>query len=149
MKRFHFELEKVLSLRTGKEKEARLELGRAIGVLTETEAKIRCVAEERSAASAKRFARGHGAAEIRSYDLYILRLERTKDALLEEAAKAGLAVEEARAAYLEASRERKVLDKLKERRKLEHRRAAFAEETKMLDDVSGGRTARSLIASGL
>jgi flagellar FliJ protein len=149
LRRFHFELEKVLSLRTGKEKEARLELGRTIGVLTETEAKICRVAEEQSAASVKRFAQGHGAAEIRSYDLYILRLEQTKDALLEEAAKAELAVEKARASYLEASRERKVLEKLKERRKKEHRRAAFAEETMMLDDVSGGRTARSLIASAM
>ena len=46
--------------------------------------------------------------------------------------------------YLAASRDRKVLDKLKERRADAHRRLELVEETKMLDDISGGTAARSI-----
>lgn len=149
MKRFRFNLEKILSLRANREHETELELGRAAGALSALENDLHGVAEAKHGAAALRFAQGRGMNEILSYELYIRRLDQTRDRLLERAAQAELAVEEARAAYLEASRDRKILDKLKERRKKEYRRVAFAEETKMLDDVSGGRTARSLIASGL
>jgi flagellar FliJ protein len=58
-------------------------------------------------------------------------------------------VAEARERYLEASRERKVLDKVKERRYAEYRKAALAEEVKVLDDISGGAPARAAVSGGL
>ncbi|MDR0403263.1 MAG: flagellar export protein FliJ [Treponema sp.] len=148
MRRFHFKLEKILALRLNREHETELELGRAIGALTELENRIKALAEERAAAAASRFGKTRGAAEILSYDNYILRLDRTKDALVGAAAKAELAVEEARAVYIEASRDRKVLDKLKERRQKEYRRSMLAEEVKTLDDISGGRAARQALNLG-
>jgi flagellar FliJ protein len=45
-------------------------------------------------------------------------------------------VEAARQAFLEASRERKVLDKLKEKRRREYRDVMLAEETRTLDDLA-------------
>jgi flagellar FliJ protein len=141
VKRFHFKLEKVLSLREDREREAKNELGKAIGILTEIEGRIASLAEEKSKAFAVRFAPSHGAAEIRDWDLYITRLDKTRDVLLEEAAKAELAVEEARAAYLEASRDRKVLDKLRERREAGYHKELAAEEIMAVDDLSGRRAA--------
>jgi flagellar FliJ protein len=60
--------------------------------------------------------------------------------------KAELKVEAARTVYLEASRDRKVFDKLKEKRGAEYRKEMFAGETKVLDDISGGVRARAGIS---
>jgi flagellar FliJ protein len=146
MKRFRFSLEKILDLRKHRERETEIELGRAIGELTEIENKIKALAVDRTKAAKERFSPNHGAIEIQSYELYIMRLDQTKDRLLEEAAKADLKVEAARTVYLEASRDRKVFDKLKEKRGAEYRKEMFAEETKVLDDISGGVRARAGIS---
>ncbi|MDR3193073.1 MAG: flagellar export protein FliJ, partial [Treponema sp.] len=120
MKRFNFSLEKVLELRRYREQETELELGRATGELVVIEQRIRELAEARSLAAAGRFSPGNSAVDIRNYELYILRLDKTKEELLEAAAKAAQKVEEARRIYLEASRDRKVMDKLKEKRAAEY-----------------------------
>jgi flagellar FliJ protein len=145
MRRFHFDLEKVLELRKYREQETEIELGRAIGVLTEIEQKIEANARDRRRAGEERFT--SGAAEILAFDLYIRRLDKIRDGLLKDAAMAELKVSEARDAYLEASRDRKVLDKVKERRAKEYRKLMLTEETNVLDDISGGVPAR-LGASG-
>jgi flagellar FliJ protein len=145
LKRFHFELEKILALRLNRERETELELGKAIGALAELENKIKRLAEEKIIAASGRFNKAHGVTEILAYDNYILRLDKTKDALVEAAAKAELAVEAARAAYIEASKDRKVFDKLKERRRREYNAFVLAEEVKTLDDISGGSAARKAL----
>ena len=131
MKRFSFSLEKVLSLRKFREQETKIELGKAIGELSEIENNINNVAQERFRAGD--LFSGNGAI-VRSYLLYVSRLDLKKEELLTEAAKAELKVEGARAVFIEASRERKVLDKLKEKRSGEYRKFTLAEETKSLDD---------------
>jgi flagellar FliJ protein len=141
LRAFRFSLEKVLDLRKFREGEREIELGRAIGALTTIEHQITALAAERLRAAEARVFHG-GGAEIFSLDLYIQRLDQTRDKLFEAAAQAELRVEEARAAYLEASRDRKILDKLKEKREGEYRKALFAGEIKTLDDISGGAAAR-------
>ena len=136
MKPFAFSLEKVLKLRKYREDEAKIELGRAVGVLAELESNIRATAEERVRAAAAQFSPGNGAVEIQQYMVYLLRLDNTKERLLKEAAMAELKIEEARNVFLEASRERKVLDKLKEKRKKEYKKLVIAGETKNLDDIA-------------
>jgi len=81
---------------------------------------------------------------MRNYDLYILRLDQTKEALLAAAARAELEVEKARLIFLEASRERKIMSKLKERQEKEYRRTMRLEEIKVIDDLSGGVSARKI-----
>jgi flagellar FliJ protein len=142
MRAFRFSLEKVLELRAYREQEAEIELGRAIGDLSRIENRIKAVAENRHRAAAERFSPGNDAMQILSYENYISRLDQERDKLLEDAAQAELVVEEKRNRYLEASRERKVLDKLREKREKEYRKKMFAEETKELDDISGGKEAR-------
>ena len=134
MKAFSFSLEKVLKLRKFYEDEAKIELGRAVGILAEIESKILATITERARAAAAQFSSGNGAAEIQQYMYYLVRLDNTRDRLLREAALAELKVEEARNAFNEASMERKVLDKLKEKKYKEYRKTMFAEEAKMLDD---------------
>jgi flagellar FliJ protein len=145
---FHFSLEKVLELKAYREQETEIELGRAIGDLSRIENNIKTVAEDRHRAAAERFSPNNNALQILNYDNYIIRLDQKRDALLEEAARAELVVEEKRNRYLEASRERKVLDKLREKREKEYRKKMFAEETKALDDISGGVLARRQMSGG-
>jgi len=131
MKRFSFNLEKVLELRTFREDEARAALSSAAGVMAVLENSLKSLAAERSRAAAERLS----ASDIFQYDLYLRRLDADKERILAEAAQAALKVEAAKAAWIEASREKKVLDKLKEKRLADYRRLVFAEETKNLDDL--------------
>ena len=135
MKKFSFNLEKVLTLRKYSEDEAKVELGRAIGILAELEFRLRYLAQERFRAASEQFSPGNTAAEIQQYTFYLLRLDNTKEQLLKEAAMAEIAVEKARAVFLECSRERKVLDKIREKRQKEHRKFILKEEVKTLDDI--------------
>jgi flagellar FliJ protein len=148
MKRFRFGLEKALQLRQHREEEAKNELGKAISALNAIENEIKINGEKRSDAVRERFNgintspdTNAGILSIQAWDNYILRLERETEFLAEQAAQAELVVEEKRNLYLEASRELKVMEKLKEKRQKEHRKEMFATETKELDDMYklGGR----------
>jgi flagellar FliJ protein len=145
VKRFTFDLEKVLELRAHREREAELALGKAVGALSRIERQIQTIAEQRVSAAAERFAPGNTTALIKQYDCYMLRLDTAKNALLEDAAKAALQVEEARKVYTGASRERKVIEKVKENREREYRKQFLAEEGKALDDLAGGAGVRRSI----
>ncbi len=137
MKKFSFSLEKVMKLRKYREEEAKVELGRAVGALTEIENNIQMTAVARSSAAKQRFS-GLAAADncpIPVWDNYINRLDQQTQQLLEEAAKAELIVEAKREDYLAASRELKVLEKLKEKREKEYRKESFDAETRELDDI--------------
>jgi flagellar FliJ protein len=70
-----------------------------------------------------------------AWDLYIRRLDQTAEKLAKDAALAEIEVNEKRDAYIEASRDRKVLDKLKEKKLKEYRTGVFDEESKELDDI--------------
>lgn len=148
MKRFSFDLEKLLELRSYHEQEAEIVLGRAMGEAASIQQRIMQIAQERSLAAAERFMAGRSIHEIRSTELYIRRLDNTKDALLEAAAKAELKVAQAREAFIEASREKKVLDKLREKRLKEYKKQAALEETKAMDDIYSSTRIRRAIQDG-
>jgi flagellar FliJ protein len=145
MRSFRFDLEKILKLRLNREQETEIELGKTIGALSALELRIKNVAVEKVLAAKNRFAQNSSANEMRSYEFYILRLDQTKEALLGAAAKAELEVEKARVVYIEASRDRKIIDKLKERRQKEYHKAMLLDEVNMMDDISGGTAARKAL----
>jgi flagellar FliJ protein len=134
VKRFHFALQRVLQLREQAEQEAKIALGRAVGELTLIEQRIASVAEERLRAAGERFAPGNTFADIQNYENYITRLDQTRHRLLIDAARAELVVAEKRDAFTEASRERKVLDKLRERRHREYKQYVQGEDYKEADE---------------
>ncbi|MDR2798358.1 MAG: flagellar export protein FliJ [Treponema sp.] len=139
MKRFHFGLQKVLVLREYREQETKLELGRAIGALTQIEQRIQDLAAERIRIGHEQCSTGRGTAEIVAFDRYVQRLESAKNRLLEDAAQAKRKVEEDREVYLAASRDRKIIDKIREHQEEEYRQFQLGEETKMLDEVGSSR----------
>ncbi|MDR1031150.1 MAG: flagellar export protein FliJ [Treponema sp.] len=144
MRRFQFGLQKVLVLREYREQESEIELGRAVGALTQIEHRIADIAAERVRVGLEQCGTGRGTAEIVAFDRYVQRLENTKKRLIEDAAQAERKVEEAREVYLAASRERKILDKVREHRAAEYRHVQLAEETKVLDEVGSSRLQRML-----
>jgi len=148
MKRFRFNLDKLLELRLYYEREAELALAKAMGELQSIQERLQRLAEERAEAAAERFRPGRSVAQIQATDLYILRLDKTKEALLEAAARAEMVVAEKRQAFIEASRDRKVLDKLKEKRMKEYRYQLSLEEIKTVDDISNGTRARKNTVDG-
>ncbi|MDR2135744.1 MAG: flagellar export protein FliJ, partial [Treponema sp.] len=141
--RFQFSLEKVLELRKHREREAEIALGRAVGELTALENRLKELALLRRGAWDDCRSEGGAAENLADYDrareFYIRRLDQTKEELLQEAAEAQARVEEARGVFLEASRERKILDKLREKQAGAYRKAVFAAEVKTLDDTAGSR----------
>jgi len=139
VKRFRFKLEKALEFRAHREQEAKTELGKAVGSLTLIEQRIRAVAEDRSQAASQRFSPENRIHDMRQYDLYILRLDALKDKLLSAAVQAEQKVDEARELYLGASRDRKVLDKVKERKAGEYRKTRSLDEIKAQDDLPNKR----------
>ena len=148
MKRFKFNLEKALKLREYHEKEMKIDLGRAIGALTQIEHAIKAATEERSAAAADRFSAGFSVSDMLTFDYYIQRLDAAKAQLTLEEEKAAARVEDARGVYLEASRDRKVLLNVKERREKEYHKDMLAEETKVLDDIASSSKFRRQIRAG-
>ena len=145
MKPFTFSLEKVLKLRKYYEDEAKIELGKAVGLLAEIESKIVEVGKERARAASEQFAPGNSAVLVQHYMYYLLRLDSNTEELLKEAALAEIKVEAAREEFLRTSQERKVLDKLKEKRQKEYRKEKLADETKNLDDISSGSMSRQAV----
>jgi flagellar FliJ protein len=138
--RFRFGLEKILELRQYREQEAKNELGQAIGILTGIENKINENTIIHAQAAQQRFTGINNSAlggtdSMLAWDSYIRRLEQEAERLAREAAQAELVVEEKRNLYIEASRELKVMENLKEKQEKEYRKGMFAAETKELDDM--------------
>jgi flagellar FliJ protein len=125
-----------LELREYAEQEAKIELGRAVGELTLIEQHIASVTGERLQAAEKRFSTKNSFTEIQNYEWYITRLDQTRDKLFMDAARAELVVAEKRDIFMEASRERKTLDKLRERRLGEYKKDVQKEDQKEADESS-------------
>jgi flagellar FliJ protein len=136
MKRFVFKLEKLLELRSFYEKKAELLLAEKAGRCAILEGRLKDIAESRVRTGREMFAPGRDMADYRAAELYIVRLDRERDRLLEELALAEAEREAARAEYIAKHRDREIIDKLKERRQAEYYRFAEREEIKALDDLA-------------
>jgi flagellar FliJ protein len=139
MKKYKFNLEKILQLRKFKEEECKLALGQAIGVLNMIENEIKQTALKRHGANTKRY---ENPAEILLWENYILRLDLEAKNLTEKAAQAEIVVEEKRELYMEAQRDLKAMEKLKEKQMKEHRKEMLNAEMNEVDDITAARLNR-------
>jgi flagellar FliJ protein len=136
MKRFTFRLEKVQQLRKFKENECKIALGQAIGILNRIENDIKTTAVKHHQAAQQRF---NAPQDIASWDIYILRLEQEAEKLAQQAAQAELIVEEKRAFYIEAQRDLKAIEKLKEKRQKEYSKEMSDYQMNEIDDLTSAR----------
>lgn len=139
MRRFRFNLEKLLEVRAFHERKAELVLAEKAGRCAVLEAKLKEIAQSRFRTTREMFARGRDIEDYRASELYVMRLDRERDRLLEELTRAELEREAARKIYVEKRKARESIDKLKERRQAEYYRLAQREEIKALDDLARRR----------
>ena len=144
MRRFRFRLERLLELRLYREREWELKLAAATGSCFLLRQQIQ---DRRQAIVQTIMAREQplGFVDVQnlfSCELYIERLDREIARLEVELAQKELERQKVQRSFLDASRERKVMQKLKERRQAEYYRERKKEEFDALNDISTGMSAR-------
>lgn len=144
MRRFRFRLEKFLDLRRWKEREREIALAKVLGEVLLLEKRIAEIAEEIAASLFGRFRRDNriDVEAMARRELYAQRLSRERENKRRALVLKNRELAEARARYLEASKERKVLDKLRERRETEYYERAIDEEFKEIDDMNTASSTR-------
>ncbi len=138
MRRFQFRLERFLDLRRWKEREWEIRLAQATGKVILLRNRIEEIGVEIGVSYDRTFARGTGidVAAMAGRERYVQRLAAERVRKHAELAVRTREMEEVRGHYLEAARDRKVLDKLKERRAGEYYEWQRDEEYKTIDDLN-------------
>jgi flagellar export protein FliJ len=136
---FNFRLERVRALRERFEDQAREELAESLSVRLKGEAMLRAASDTYERAQDTR--RGSTAVELSGEDLlasqaYIERTSRLREAAELELDRRAAEVDARRSALLAASRDRQVLERLKERRQADHKREAERVEAGLLDEIA-------------
>ena len=137
MKRFSFNLGKLLQLRGFEEKNAKTELAAAISAAERIKLDLRNTAAERVRVNKTR----NDTVDIRSLmavENYVNRLDLRKEELLEQLAAAELIIEEKRKSFTAAMQKRSVLDKLKEKQFAQWRKESMSAEENALEDAVYG-----------
>ena len=137
MKRFKFRLERLLDLRKHRERMWEMKLAEATGKCVLLENHIRDLSAESFEYAG--FSEGGivcSAADIYGREVFRKRLQREIEETREKLEKASAEREEVNRAYLAALRERKVLDKLKERKAEEYYADRHREEAKIMNETA-------------
>jgi flagellar protein FliJ len=144
MRRFQFRLERFLELRRWKERERELALAKTLGECLLLERRIAEIAAEISASFLSVFRAGNSIDidSMRRRELYVQRLARERERTGTELVAKREELEQVRARYLEAARERKVLDKLKDRQADAYYERQIDEEFKAIDDINTASATR-------
>lgn len=141
MKRFSFRLQRILDIREQIRDELRQELVRK-NQARDHEIRVLAELEEESLRTMIREGGTYSAPELMMFGDYRLRL---KMRITEQQGRVAVVVqeaEEAKARYIEASKEAKALEMLRQKRKAEHSEQALKEEGAQLDEVAVQRSPR-------
>jgi len=136
---FNFRLERVRALRERFEDQAREELAASLSVRLKGEAMLRAATQNyKLAQETRRQSAGH---ELSGQDLlasqaYMERTSRLRQAAELELDRRDAEVDARRTALVAASRDRQVLERLKERRLADHRRESDRVEAGLLDEMA-------------
>ena len=145
MRRFQFRLERFLELRRWKERECELALAKKLGECLLLERRISEIAAEVSASFLFAFRTGSNI-DIDSMmrrELYVQRLSRERERTETDLMQKRVELEEVRRRYLQAAKDRKVLDKLKERQERTSYEHQIDEEFKTIDDINTAASTRA------
>ena len=142
MKRFSFRLQRILDIREQIRDELRQELGRKN---RERDHEIQVLAdlEQESLRGALADGGTYSAGELVMFGEYRARLKRLIKEQREKVAAAIKAADEVRDRYIEASKDAKALEMLRQKKKAEHSELVLKEEGAQLDEVSVQRAPRS------
>jgi len=135
-RRFRFNLQKVLDLRTWEEKQAETVLAAKTGQCAACERAIEALLVRRREVF---LARGIGGIDLQAlvaHDAFRLRLGKEIDTKEKELARLTVEREDLLKVYLETRRRREVLSKLAEKRLIEFKQSEAKRETLLLDDLN-------------
>ena len=138
MKRFSFSLQKILDIREFAERQAQIELGRAVAEVNRINSDLEAVAQEKIRMIHQK------PQEMTLNDFvvrenYMKRLELTKERLLEDLAAAQLVVDEKREIFAEALKQRKILSNLRDKQYAQYKKDALVAEDNAVDDLVTSR----------
>lgn len=144
VKRFHFRLERLLEIRAFRERQWLARLAEASGHFARVGREIHSNAAARRGAFDVEARRGSelDLAMLTYRERYLSRLTEENRRLREELEQRRRRREEVQKKYLEVSRDRKILDKLKERKAAEYYAHGRREEFKAQDDLNCDRYIR-------
>lgn len=143
MRRFQFRLDRLLAMRKHEEEQWEQRLAEATGQCRMLEGRIRSLLDERASRFRDRYSvLGMNAGPLVQHEHYLRRLDRQVRELRGELSQAETKRREMQEGYLEASKKRKVLDKLKERRARDYYKQQLMDEMKEVDDINNAAAVR-------
>ena len=134
MKKFTFELQKVLEFRDFEKQQAEGELAKALAVETEINENLKKIAQNYAAVKARQ----EGSLSVQDFmaqSKYNKLLEYQKEELLKQLAQAKLVTEQKREILRECMKKTTALEKLREKQLADWKAAADYEEAELLDEV--------------
>ncbi|MBU8912624.1 MAG: flagellar export protein FliJ [Spirochaetales bacterium] len=144
MRRFRFKLDKILELRRYAEQEWELKLAEVTGRVVTAEQEIAEWARRRH--DTRRLHAGAGTVDMlimRTREDYVNRIDLRVMELQHQLVALEVERSKIRDGYVEASRKRKALTRLKERQAQEYYRDALRDEGRVLDEIAGNQLIRS------
>ena len=136
---FQFRLERVRALRERAEDQAREELASSLAIRMRGEAMLRAATESMGAAQNARRSVSTAdlsGAELLALQAYLERTERQRESAALELDRRDAEVDARRATLTERSQERQVLERLKDRRREDHRQETQKREGALLDEMA-------------
>ena len=135
MKKFSFELEKILEFRNFEKQEAEAELAKALSKESEIKSKLEMIAKQ-MIISNQSVDKSCSFDDVIAQSRYNNLLNHQKEEALKELAKANLVTEEKRSVLAECMKKTVALEKMKEKRKEEWKTAYDYEEAEEIDEAS-------------
>ena len=135
MKKFEFELEKVLEFRNFEKQKAEGELAKALAVETEINQNLETIAMQYAALN-KSMKGSLDFTDIMSQSRYTNLLNYQKEELLKQLAQAKIVSEEKRGVLRECMKKTIALEKLKEKQLADWKQAVDYEEAELLDEAA-------------
>ena len=134
MKKFTFELEKVLEFRNFEKQQAEGELAKALAVETEINENLKKIAQNYAAVKAQ-MKGSQDFQDVMAQSQYNNLLEYQKEELLKQLTQAKIVSEQKREVLRECMKKTTALEKLKEKQLADWKAAADYEEAELLDEV--------------
>ncbi len=143
MKRFRFNLEKLLELRKYDEQKWELKLGEIVSKCNKSEHRIRELKGRKNSAFFKYQLDSHGIDELQISELFMKRLESEIDSSSLKLKGYNAERKKIQDKFVEVTNKRKILDKLKEKEEAVYYREQERVEIKEIDDISIGIALRN------
>ena len=139
MKKFTFELEKVLEFRNFEKQQAEGELAKALAVETEINENLKTIAQNYAAVKVQ-MKGSQDFQDVMAQSQYNNLLEYQKEELLKRLTQAKIVSEQKREVLRECMKKTTALEKLKEKQLADWKQAADYEEAELLDEVKNKLT---------